>query len=157
MNSALNAALLVLGRHPVSAFCVLCFLLLSGCKDEPLGGPRVVTIPVSGIVTVDGKPQDQIAIRAEPVNGPTPTHSTPSSFSDKEGKFALTTYESGDGVPVGEYKVTFKWGQINLMSGRYEGDKFKGKYADPGTSEVSIQVTESSEPVDLGTIDLTTK
>ncbi len=156
MNSLLKATLRNSGPRLFFASCVLSSTLLSGCKDEPRGGPRVVTIPVSGVVTVDGKPQGQIAIRAEPVNGPTPTNSTPSTFTEADGKFSLTTYETGDGVPVGEYKLTFKWGQINLFNGRYEGDKFKGKYADPDKSEVSIQVTESSEPVDLGAIDLRT-
>ncbi len=156
MNSSLKATFQNSGPQPILAACVLGLALFGGCKKEPPGGPRVVTIPVTGILTVDGKPQAQIAVRAEPVSGSTPTNNTPSSFSDDEGKFALTTYESGDGVPAGEYKLTFKWGQINLFSGRYEGDKFKGKYADPEKSEISIHVTESSEPVDLGTIDLTT-
>ncbi|MGD9858162.1 MAG: carboxypeptidase-like regulatory domain-containing protein [Planctomycetaceae bacterium] len=130
-------------------------LALIGCKTEPKGGPRVITIPVKGVVRVDGQPQAQIAVRAVPVNGPTPTNTTPSGFTDAEGAFQLQTYESGDGIPAGEYTLTFQWGQVDLFSGRYGGDKFKGKYSDPKKSDHPVNVSESDVPVDLGTIELT--
>jgi hypothetical protein len=129
----------------------------AGCQDEPRGGPRVITVPITGKVLVDGKPQAQVQVQAQPVSGSTPTHTTPSAFTDAEGNFAIQTYEAGDGAPAGEYKLTFRWGQISLMSGRYEGDKLKGKYANPARSEHSVSVSESDEPINLGTIKLTTK
>ena len=132
-------------------------LAQSGCQDEPRGGPRVVTIPITGKVLVDGKPQAQVQVQAQPVSGSTPTHTTPSAFTDAEGNFAIQTYEAGDGAPAGEYKLTFRWGQISLMSGRYEGDKFNGKYRNPARSEHSVTVSESDDPIDLGTIELSTK
>jgi hypothetical protein len=79
-----------------------------------------------------------------------------SAFTDKQGKFSISTYEQADGVPVGSYVLTFEWGQWNMMSMQYGGpDKLNGKYSDPKTSEVRFEV-KAGEPTDLGTIKLTT-
>ena len=78
------------------------------------------------------------------------------AFTDEEGKFEISTYESSDGVPAGEYALTFMWGKWN-MSGSYGGpDKLNDRYTDPKTSEVKVTVKDG-EPTDLGTIELTTK
>lgn len=133
-------------------------LLLAGCgRGGPEGPPRVKTVPVTGQVNVDGKPQSLLAVRAKPVSGETPTASIPSAFTDENGRFSLSTYESGDGVPVGDYKLIFQWGQVNMMTGKYGGDKFNGKYADPEKSEYSVKATETSEPIDVGVVELSTK
>ena len=76
------------------------------------------------------------------------------ALTDANGVFGLSTYESGDGVPPGQYQMTFVWGQINLMNSQYSGDKFNGKYADPAKSEHNLTVTDSDEPHDLGVIEL---
>lgn len=143
-------------NHAVG-IAVFGILFCAGCDSGPKGPPRVETVPVTGVVLIDGQPQERVAVRAVPVQGETPTATTPSAFTNAEGGFSLSTYESGDGVPVGEYKLTFQWGQINLLSGRYGGDKFEGKYDNPDKSEYQITVTEGSEPIDLGTIELTTR
>ena len=69
----------------------------------------------------------------------------------------IATYEASDGVPEGEYVLTFMWGKINLISGGYGGpDKLNGRYTDPETSEVKVTV-KAGEATELGTIELTTK
>jgi hypothetical protein len=117
----------------------------------------VKTIPITGKILLDGKPQPEIQVQALPVSGSTPTNTTPSAFTDAEGNFAIQTYEAGDGAPAGEYKLVFRWRQINLMTGRYGADKFQGKYSDPAKSEHQVTVSESDEPIDVGTIQLSTK
>ena len=67
------------------------------------------------------------------------------------------TYEAGDGIPPGEYAVTFKWQPFNLMTRDYGPDKFKGRYAKAESSEIKVSVSEGDPPKDKGTIDLTTK
>jgi hypothetical protein len=79
----------------------------------------------------------------------------PSALTDTEGTFSLSTYETGDGVPAGEYKLTFVWGQISLLNGQYSGDKFNGKYADAAKSEISLTIASGDETHDLGVIELT--
>ncbi len=44
-----------------------------------------------------------------------------SAFTGPDGEFSISTYESGDGVPAGDYVLTFMWGQKEAFSGRYGG------------------------------------
>jgi hypothetical protein len=76
-------------------------------------------------------------------------------MTDANGLFTISTYETGDGVPAGQYQLTFVWGQINLMNSQYSGDKLNGKYSDPAKSEHTLTVTDSDDPHDLGVIELT--
>ncbi len=140
----------------------LAVAFLIGCGDSgPEGPTRVKTVPVIGKVTVDGSPVElpkQIRIRAYLVGGESPTGTEPGATVNLDGTFALSTYEAGDGIPVGEYKLTFQLGRQNMMRARFEGDDFNGKYIDPDKSEHKVTVGENdTEPIDLGTIELTTQ
>ena len=135
---------------------VLVLTTLLGCDRGPHGPPRVTTVPVTGQVNVDGKPQAMIGVRAKPLSGETATSTTPNAFTDQDGRFSLTTYESGDGVPVGDYKLTFQWGQINMLTGRFGGDKFNGKYIDAANSAYEVNATETDANIDVGIIELNT-
>ncbi|MEZ6137842.1 MAG: hypothetical protein R3C53_23385 [Pirellulaceae bacterium] len=104
----------------------------------------------------DGKPAEGVSVTFHPVGGmDTDQPSVTQAMSDKEGKFAATTYELADGAPPGDYNVTFTWGKLNKISMTFDGDAFKGKYRDPGTSKFKISVV-SGTPVDMGAIELTT-
>jgi len=138
--------------------CVLligCCSLLCSCGKE--GPPRKETFPVSGEVLVDGQPAGLMAVRCVNVNGidnAAPT--TSAAFTDEKGKFKIATYQAADGVPEGEYLLTFEWGKWNL-DGSYGGpDRLKGRYKDPTRSRVRFKV-EKGKPTDLGKIELTTK
>lgn len=145
-----------LQRAAAVGICLLGLLVLVGCSEEPRGAERVPTYPVTGIVEIDGKPVAQIAVACVPVNeSDAKTPLTPSAFTDENGRFAIGTYESGDGAPAGTYKLTFRWGQRNYFTGRYEGDRLKGKYATAEKSPVEVTVS-AGEPIDLGVIKLTT-
>lgn len=152
-----------------SRFCVFGFMVSlavvsAGCQQGPKGVARDKVSKVTGKLRIDGEAHESVAIRlirigeANPAAG-TSKALTSSALTDKDGKFSIGTYENGpnaDGAPVGEYALVFQWGQINLMGGgNYGGDKFNGKYADPAKSE--FKVTVADKPVDLGTIELSTK
>lgn len=134
--------------------------LLSGCgrKEEPY---RKQTYRVVGVVTVDGVPPDTpLQITCHDVKGIDAEHPTVSaSLTGQGGKFEISTYESGDGVPAGEYVLTFEWKQINLVTMNFGGpDRLNKRYNDPAKSEVRFVVEEGAQgPIDLGTIALTTK
>ncbi len=119
---------------------------------------RKPTYPVTGEVYVDGQPAANLAVRCISVAGldkENPTFS--SAFTDEQGRFAISTYEKADGVPEGEYVLTFEWGQWDFVSGQYGGpDKLKGRYKDPATSKIRFKV-EAGKPTNLGRIELTTK
>ena len=138
-----------------------CLLLMSvvvfcGCGgEEPF---RKSTSPVKGKVTVDGvAPGAVIQIQCNPVGGLDPAHPTASSTeTDPEGNFQIATYNSGDGVPAGEYTLTFAWQEFNLLSRQYSGpDKLNDRYSDPATSTIKLTVKEGEE-LDMGVIALTT-
>ena len=81
------------------AVLVLGTSVLTGCGG---GADRPAMVPVSGTVNYNGSP----------VEGATVTFAagtsarSSSGVSDSSGKFKLTTFDSNDGAPVGEYVVT---------------------------------------------------
>ena len=137
---------------------LLMILVLSlGCGEEPPF--RKATVPANGTVTVDGLPPGSgIQIQCHPAAGPDTAHPTVSSTeTDPAGKFSISTYESGDGLPAGEYTLTFTWQEFNVISRSYSGeDKLNGRYSDPETSTIKLTVEEGVEN-DLGVVALTTK
>ena len=132
--------------------------MLSSCGKEK-DPNRKATSPVTGKITVDGSaPATPLTILCHDLNGMDAANPTsPSGMTQEGGVFSLNTYETGDGVPVGKYALTFEWGQWNPVSNSFGGpDKLKDRYSDPKTSQVQFEV-DGSGPVDLGTIELTTK
>ncbi|HHM12773.1 MAG TPA: hypothetical protein ENJ16_04415 [Planctomycetaceae bacterium] len=128
--------------------------MITGCskkKDE------VVLTPVKGVVIIDGKPREMVAVRCHPTDKNAKTiASIGQAFTDKNGAFQISSISTGDGLPAGEYVLTFEWGQMNYLTNQYGGpDKLKGRYKDPQQSKVKFKV-EENKPVDLGRIELTT-
>lgn len=139
------------------AACVIVGLS-SGCakKDEPF---RKVVIPVKGRVTVDGRPPStSIKIDCHNTGALDMEHPTVSwCMTGDDGVFSVSTYVAGDGVPAGDYALTFLWGEMNLVSMNYGGkDKLNKMYSKPEDSVAKFTAKEGS-PVDLGEIVLKTK
>ncbi|HEY2252462.1 MAG TPA: hypothetical protein VGH74_15420 [Planctomycetaceae bacterium] len=114
-------------------------------------------MPVAGRILVDGEPAAMLTVSCLDLGAldkESPTIS--SAMTDEDGDFGLGTYVSGDGVPEGEYVLTFQWGTLNLFRHTYEGDKLNDRYSDAKTSKVRF-TAKFGEPVDLGEIELTTK
>jgi hypothetical protein len=136
----------------------LILVLLSavyGCSKPAAN--RIATFPVTGSVLVDGEPVEGLAVFCTNVAGLDKQHPTQSScFTKKDGSFEIGTYESKDGVPEGEYALTFRWGAWNLLSHSYEGDKLDGRYSDPKAPFTSFTVKQG-QPTKLGEIKLSTK
>jgi hypothetical protein len=139
---------------PFLLLLALAIPLLLGCqKRDPSWKP---TYPLTGTLIVDGSPAEGVLVEATDVKGLDATNPTMSTaFTDADGQFKFSTYEQGDGVPDGEYLVTFMWGQLNPMSMQYGGpDKLKNRYNDPDQSEFRVQV--DGKGVDMGRIELST-
>jgi len=137
----------------------VCILLLStGCREEQKSFRKVV-VPVKGTITVDGKaPTSPIKIDVHLLGAADLEHPTASSgLSDDKGAFVLSTYDTGDGVPVGEYALTYFWGDFNMVSMRYGGkDKLNKRYSKPEDAVTKFKA-EEGKPIDLGVVDLKTK
>lgn len=142
----------------VQSVLVVCALALSSCGETIDPGSKPV-YPVKGTITVDGKPPGTpIQIGVHDKQGvDTKDPSVSSGLCNADGTFALNTYNAGDGVPKGDYTLTFVWKNFNPVSVSYSGeDKLKGKYDKVEDSPVKFQV-DGTGPVDLGTIELTTE
>ena len=148
-----------------ASFGLAGIIVLAGCagEDEPF---RLETTGVTGTVVVDGVPvpaSTPLMVECHNVNGFDQDHPTISSaLTGENGAFEISTYESGDGVPAGDYALTFMWGDMDLISASYGGsDKLNGRYSDAEASEHKFTIPGSDDDsgagVDLGTIELTTE
>jgi 5-hydroxyisourate hydrolase-like protein (transthyretin family) len=142
-------------RRATSALLLLASLFALGCsKGDP---NRKETVQVSGEVFVAGEPAEGVMVAFYPEAGMDKAQPTDTkALTNAEGKFSASTYEVGDGVPLGKYQVTFTWPKLNKISMTFDGDQFKGKYAKPEKSEFSIDV-QSGQPIDMGRIELKLK
>ena len=72
--------------------------------------------------------------------------------TDADGRFSISMYQKGDGLPEGTYRLTFKWEEFGIPI----KDKLNRAYTDPLKSTYKVTVT-AGEPNDLGLIELSTK
>jgi len=101
------------GRLPLRLYLlvVLCFPWAAGC-----GGSDFHIVPVSGAVTLDGKPVADILVTFQPKGG-TAEGSTPGpgsfGITDESGRFELDMAEGSGAVP-GEHTVTLIYKDPNV-------------------------------------------
>lgn len=137
-----------------SALGGLFFLLMAGCGD----GKNLV--PVSGSLTVDGKPADGAVLLFFPGN---PDDPVSTGNSDASGTFKLRTDGEWGALP-GQYVVAVSWPDPNVkvsdaqkMAGLIPDppDLLKGKFSLKDKSK--IQVTIDSSTRELTPINLELK
>jgi hypothetical protein len=73
-------------------------VLAAGCS----GSGRPATYPVSGTVTMNGKPLDGAQVVFVPASK---NAEAATGVSDAAGRYQLTTYVAGDGAQSGEFRV----------------------------------------------------
>jgi hypothetical protein len=111
--------------------------VLSGCGD---GRPR--RVPVSGRVTIDGRPLTKGAVRLIPENARPATGEL-----DSEGRYTLTTFEPGDGVVMGPCKVAVIASEmVSSNAQRWHAPK---RYADAEHSGLTADVAEATDSLDF--------
>jgi len=109
-------------------------LAVSGCQQSD-------TVSVTGTVTQKGQPVDKAEIVFNPKQG-----RFASGVTDAEGHFSLSTAKPGDGAAPGDYTVTL--GEYYPPDhppkpppgGGFLPSRFPNKYADPGTSPLTVKV-----------------
>jgi hypothetical protein len=87
----------ILDKLAVAALVTVGFVL-TGCSNSS----RPPTYPVTGTVTLQGKTVAGAVITFVPT---AEKGDAASAITDAEGKYALTTWEAGDGARPGEYRV----------------------------------------------------
>ena len=124
------------------SYLVIICLCLCGCE------PARKLVPVTGQVTVSGKPASGAVIMFHPEDE---TQAVASGVADTEGKFKLVS--GGDsGLMIGRYKVTVIWPdpskkptEAQIMMGTADAgpDLLKSKYALDKTP-LTTEITEST-------------
>ncbi len=117
-----------------------------GCSDS--GPPRTPTYPVSTTITFQGKPIPGAFVALHPKD-PQPDVPTPRANISRDGELKVTTYDTADGAPAGEYVLTIEWYKpikqgADVVAGP---NVIPRKYASPKTSPVVIQVAEGTTEI----------
>jgi hypothetical protein len=146
-------------RIALSLFAMAAFVAIGGCGDG-----KIARYQVSGTVMVDGKAAEGAQVVFCPaVSGPELENFRPAGFTDSTGKFTLTTIDSTDGAPAGQYKVLVKWQAQSASADDGRGgrggpkgpDRLKGKYYNLDTTPLSATIEEKSN--ELPPFELSTK
>jgi hypothetical protein len=126
-------------------------LLLTGC-----GETWVEVFPVTGSIKIDGKNPEGARLTLNPVNPSGENIVIPTAGVKADGSFTVTSYQSDDGAPPGEYVVTIRWNQYDEKIGGAGPNVLPELYADPKTSPIKVTVNAGG-PTTLEPITVTTK
>lgn len=107
-------------------------LAFLGCNSE---GSNLATLPVTGTVTLDGKPVPGAAVAFSPNDA---KGRAASGMTDVDGKFKLTTMVAGDGALAGSYKVAITK-TIAGSSGPKEDPRNSGKKMTPEETKAMME------------------
>jgi hypothetical protein len=86
-------------RAVATMLCSLGVMMLLGCGG---GGGSLDTVPISGVVTLDGTPVEGANVVFAPTSG---DGSAASGVTDSSGRYQLTTQDPNDGALPGSYMV----------------------------------------------------
>jgi len=116
---------------------------------------------VTGSVTLDGQPVDGATVAFYPDGGRRPAR----GITDASGNFELMTFNPGDGVLLGQHRVSVtKTEASEQQAAVVDGETIETPtggaednvnhllpvhYASPSTSELTVEVVEGMEPVAL--------
>ncbi len=141
-----------LGARGLAGVLLIAALLMSGCS-----GGQTPVYPVTGQVTVGGKPATGAVVIFHPQGGGEDVSKLrPYGTVDSAGNFALNCLTEGDGAPAGNYKVTIVWEVADpaavaaatgetVISDDPEAavsvsDRLGGKYSDAATTTLTATI-----------------
>ena len=125
------------------ALLLIALFTVSGCDSSPK------RIPVTGAVTVNGKPAEGAMVMFHPADEKA---TTASAIAEADGSFKVIS-DGEPGLVQGNYKVTVIWPdptkkptQAQIMMGTAEPgpDLLKGKYSSKATTSLSAEITAAS-------------
>lgn len=123
-----------------------------GCGKAAKDVPQVPLHPVSGTVTLDGKPIAGAKVVLHALQGASATDISPTGVTDENGQFQVSTYQPLDGAAEGSYSVTVSWPEV--ISGgsepEYGRERLPQRYQDSNQSGLVIAASEDlRDPVVL--------
>lgn len=152
MTTMLRRSAPTVSRPAVSA-ALLCAALLavacSGCGSDG----RLPTYPVEGQVIINGQPASGCTVTLVPSDPQLARQMMPGGTTDSSGNFQLTTYETGDGAPAGQYGVTLQWEATDWPGKEAESrmdpappigpDRLMGRFSSVAKSGIEVTVEEA--------------
>jgi len=125
-------------------------LVLQGCGGEEW---HADTYPAHGRITINGEAPEGAVIELHSSGGEQPDvrNSRPWGIVQADGTFTLSTYETGDGAPLGHYAVLIRWPPD--VSQPSFADRLGGAYSTTQKSKWSVTI-EAGEN-ELAPIDIT--
>ena len=122
----------------IMAGAALVFVGVSCSKSD-----RIPVFPVQGTVLLDGKPVAHAFVVFHPLGNTGPGDLHPRAQADQDGTFVLSTYESDDGAPAGEYRVTVqKYKAPTDSDNGPPTNLLPGRYAKPDSSKLNARVQD---------------
>jgi hypothetical protein len=112
--------------------------LAVGCS----GNTHVPVYPVRGQVLLNGKPLAEAIVTFHLQSGAA-EETFPSAHTDADGRFALTSYETGDGAPAGAYGISLVCFRARPIRKGYDSDAVNvvpQRYANIATSKLTATV-----------------
>jgi len=129
----------------------LALAILGAFASTSLVGCGVKRVPVAGTVTADGQPINvgQLVFTPDPSKGNTARIVCVSRI--KDGHYDLETNgvtpsDSGRGVPLGWYKVSFRILEESTKKHQITPPNINGKFWDPDKTPLSIEVKDDAAP-----------
>jgi hypothetical protein len=129
----------------IGAYVVgLLLMAAAGCaKQDP---NRLPVFPTKGQVTFQGRPAAGALVVLHPkVATPQNESIRPRAYVKEDGTFELSSYESSDGAPVGDYAVVLVWPKTIKSANGEAGpgpNVLPPKYARAETSPTVIKIAE---------------
>jgi hypothetical protein len=119
---------------------------LAGCGSSP-SGDRLPVFLASGKLTFDGRPLTGAFVVLHPkaaVSGRTAPR--PHAQAAADGSFTLTSYESNDGAPAGNYTLTVELRSLVNHGGDVTAgpNTLPAKYSRVETSPITIQIAQGT-------------
>ena len=116
--------------------------VVAGCAGRD--SERAKVYPVHGAVFFNGKPAAGAVVRVHGVEA-IGEAVLPRAVVHQDGTFALSTYESGDGVPLGRYRASVYWRQQGREEGQEGASLIPERYSRPETSGLELEVKAEPE------------
>jgi hypothetical protein len=120
------------------------FVLAPGCGNKE---PRQPVFPVHGRVLFHGQPAANALVVFHPLTTDEKDPIRPRGQVQPDGTFTLSTYQSGDGAPAGDYRVTVELWLSSANADEGPSNRLPAKYANPQTSGLTARV--EAGPTDL--------
>ena len=126
-------------------------LAFVGCSDNDFA--EVPVQPVSGKLLVKGQPAYGAYIVFHPADSVGMTKGNkPFARVAQDGTFTITTYNSNDGAPIGDFNVTITWPEEPESRGP-SPDRLKGRYETPEKSGLNVHIDSDTRELPAWDLD----